>query len=174
MAFAVCSYPKLNARDYKLIQDFRKENDELYYQVAEPHFGFVFPISQIQREHFIREVHEKSNGIKKIEFEIRCATINKDAFIDYFHLLLVPDKGYSDIIKVHDKFYSDVFFEFLRLDIDFIPHMGIANSKDKYKVKNMVDKWNKNDFSIKGIIDSLTIIDYTENVLTNLEEIKLK
>ncbi|HPS62019.1 MAG TPA: hypothetical protein PLK82_03100 [Bacteroidales bacterium] len=63
MALAVCSYPKLNSRDYKFIQDFRKENDELYYQVAEPHVGFVFPVSQIQREHFIEEIHEKSKGI---------------------------------------------------------------------------------------------------------------
>jgi len=42
MALAVVGYPRLNNDDYRAIQDFRKENDELYYSVIEPHFTFVF------------------------------------------------------------------------------------------------------------------------------------
>lgn len=174
MAFAVCAYPRLRNEDYKRIQAFRKENDELYYSVAEPHFSFVFPIFKIDKEQFIKEVFTKSKGTKQIDFEIKCATINKDAFLDYFHLLLVPDKGYSDIVKLHDRLYSDILFEHLRLDIDFIPHLGIANSKDMYEVKNWVDSWNQKEFVISGTIDTLTIVDYTNNILADLNEIKLE
>lgn len=174
MANGVCAYPRLKKSDYKIIQDFRKENDELYYLIAEPHIAFVFPIDKIEKDQFISEIFDKSKGVKQIDFEIKCVTVNKDAFLDYYHLLLVPDKGYSKIVKLHDKLYSDILFNHLRLDIDFIPHMGIANSKDKYKVKNWADNWNYKEFTINGLIDSLTVVDYTNNILTDLDKIKLK
>jgi hypothetical protein len=125
------------------------------------------------REEFVDEILRKSEGIKKIDFEIKCATVNKDSVLDYYHLLLVPDKGYSRIVKLHDRLYSDKLFNHLRLDIDFIPHIGIANSKDPYEVKNWADTWNKNDFSINGSIESLTVVDYSNNILTDLEEVEL-
>ena len=173
MAFGVLAYPNLKRYDYNFIQEFRKENDELYFFVAEPHFAFVFPISNIDKMQFIEEVFDKAKGFLPFDFEIKCATVNKDSFIDYFHLLLVPDKGYSNIVKLHDNLYSGLFLKELRLDIDFIPHMGIANSKDKFKVKEWADSWNKKDFSIEGTIDKLTVIEYTNNILTDLREIKL-
>lgn len=173
MAFGVLAYPKLKSYDYEFIQEFRKENDELYYSIVEPHFAFVFPISNIDKIQFIEEVLGKSKGFVPIDFEIKCATVNKDSFIDYFHLLLVPDRGYSNIVKLHDNLYSDLLSNELRLDIDFIPHMGIANSKDKFKIKKLADSWNKKDFSIDGTIDKLTVIEYSNNILTNLTEIKL-
>lgn len=174
MALGVCSYPKLRSNDYEIIQNFRKLHDELYYTIAEPHISFVFPIYEIEKETFFDEVIEKSQGAKKINFEIKCTTVNKDAVLDYYHLLLVPDKGFSDVVKLHDRLYSGIFFNYLRLDIDFIPHMGIANSKDKYKVKRWSDEWNQKEFIIKGTIDSLTIVDLTNNILKDLEKVKLK
>jgi hypothetical protein len=173
MAFGVLAYPNLKSSDYKFIQEFRKENDELYYSIAEPHFAFVFPISSIGKTQFIAEVFDKAKGFVPFDFEIKCATVNKDSFIDYYHLLLVPDRGYSNVVKLHDRLYSDLFFSELRLDIDFIPHMGIANSKDKFRIKKMADSWNIKDFSIEGTIDKLTVIEYTNNILTDLSEIKL-
>ena len=176
MAFGVCSYPILEDRDLNFIQDFRKENDELYYSVAKPHFAFVFPIEddEFKKDHFVDEICDKTRGVEQIDFEIGCATINKDFFLDYYHLLLVPDKGFSKIVKLHDKLYSNLLFSFLRLDIDFIPHIGVANSRDKFEVKKWVDQWNQNEFSIKGTIDALTVVDYSNNVLTDLEKIELK
>jgi len=174
MALGVCAYPELNDNDFKLIQDFRKENDKLYYTVTEPHFAFVFPIENFEKDQFIDEIIDKLNGVMHIDFEIKCATVNKDAVLDYYHLLLVPDKGYSRIVKLHDKLYSDILFDYLRLDIDFIPHVGIANSKDKFKVKSWADKWNEKEHSVTGMISTLTIVDFTDNKLTDLKEIKLK
>ena len=52
--------------------------------------------------------------------------------------------------------------------------MGIANSKDRVIVKSWADNWNQEEFLIGGSIQSLTIVDYTNNVLSNLNEIVLK
>ncbi len=160
MSFGVLAYPQIQDLDFERIQKFRKENDALYYEVVNPHFAFVFPTEIMGKKEFIEEISQKAQGFGSINFEIRSATVNKDAFLDYFHTLLVPDQGYSDVVKLHDRLYSGKLFEELRLDIDFIPHMGIANSKDRYEVKKWTDSWNDRDFMIKGNIDELTIVDY--------------
>jgi len=119
-------------------------------------------------------VKEKSKEIKKIYFTIRCATINRDAFNDYFHAFLVPDEGYSKFVKLHDILYSDKLKNNLRLDIDFVPHIGIGNSKDKFLVKKMVDEWNQKEFSISGKVNYLTKVNYENDKVTKIQEIELQ
>jgi len=141
--------------------------------VAEPHFAFVFPIEGMDTNTFIQEIHAKANRFTPFDIEIRCATMNKDIFLDYYHLLLVPDKGYSNVVKLHDILYSGILSEHLRLDVDFIPHMGIANARDPVRVKAWADHWNQKDFCISGKIDALTVVDYNNLVINDLEEVKL-
>jgi hypothetical protein len=173
MAYLIVAYPKISKEDYHYIQKFRRQYD-LYYSIVEPHFTIVFPVFDIEKDRFITEANSNTLNFKSFDFEIKCAAINKDSFSDYFHLLLVPDKGYSDIVKLHDKCYSGILFKDLRLDIDFIPHIGIANSKDRYLVKKWADEWNSKTFIIRGTINTLTVIDYTENVVNDLVNIQLK
>jgi len=173
VALGVLAYPKWNPADHRRIQDFRKAHDELYYQVVNPHFAFVFPMEGVVKEAFLDEVEKQSRGFGPIEFEIRCATPNKDAFLPYYHLLLVPDLGCSRVVRLHDRLYSGLFRPHLRLDIDFIPHVGIANSKDPEQVKLWVDSWNAGEFCIGGRIESLTAIDYSNGVLVDLHTIPL-
>jgi hypothetical protein len=172
MALAVLSYPELNLKDYQIIQDYRAQND-IYYSVIEPHFTFVFPVFDISQNEFIEEAEKKLTGLKKFDFSIRCATINKDAESDLFHVLLVPDEGFSQIVKIHDKLYSGRFRSNHRLDIDFTPHMAIANSPDRYKCKDMVDFWNSKEFCFRGSISKMTIIRFENTVVTPLQEVEL-
>ena len=174
MALGVLAYPSISNDDYKLIQKFRKSNDELYFEIVDPHFAFVFPTDSLAEKDFIEEIKDKAKGFESINFELKCACVNKDSFIDYFHLLLVPDEGHSQIVKLHDKLYSDCLFNELRLDIDFIPHIGIANSRDRYKVKTWADNWNSRTFSIQGCINVLTVINYNGNSLKDIINIPLK
>ena len=174
MAYLVLAYPKLNSKDFELIQNYRKEKDERYYNVVEPHFTIVFPVFDINKEDFIKEIKEKAKEVKEIDLVIRCVTINKDAFNEYFHTFMVPDEGYSKIVKLHDKLYEDKLFDNLRLDLNFVPHIGIGNSKDKFICKKMVDEWNRKDFSINGTISQLTIVKYENDKVEKIEEINLE
>jgi hypothetical protein len=174
MALGVLAYPSISSADYNLIQGFRQTNDELYFRIVEPHFAFVFPTDSFQKNTFLKEIEDKARGFKSFNFDLKCACVNKDSFIDYFHLLLVPDEGHSQIVKLHDKLYSDRLFNELRLDIDFIPHVGIANSKDVLKVKRWADQWNAKPFSIRGQINMLTVIEYDGNSLKDLTKIPLR
>ena len=170
----VLSYPVLSDPDFETIQRFRKDNDELYYSIVDPHFTLVFPVYDMEEIGFVNEIKQKTKETKRFDFTLRCATISKDAFNDYYHVFLVPDEGFSSIVKLHDELYSGLLFNQLRLDIDFIPHIGIGNSKDKLKCKKLVDEWNSTPFAIHGQVNQLTIVKFTDNKIIDLEEIRLK
>jgi hypothetical protein len=174
MAFLVLAYPTLWPEDFDTIQNFRKDNDELFFKVVKPHFTIVFPVAEVSQEEFIKEVKDKIKHVARFNFVIRCSTINKDSFRDYYHAFLVPDEGYSKIVKLHDKLYSEKLKDNLRLDIDFIPHIGIGNSQDKNLCKKMVDQWNEKDFSVRGEISHLTVVQYENNTIVEIEKLQLQ
>lgn len=172
MELFVIAYPALNASDFKRIQDCRKEQDIHFYKIVKPHVTIVFA-TVADPEHFIPEVQKQSAGMKSFPFTIRCATVNKNAFNESYHTFLVPDEGYSNFVKLHDRLYGDRFSDNLRLDIDFIPHISIANSTDKSICRRLADKWNEEAFALNGIITSLDIISFENNTVITLKKIDL-
>jgi hypothetical protein len=70
----------------------------------------------------------------------------------------VPDEGHSKIIKLHDRLYTGVIESEIRLDIPFIPHIGIGNSLDAHSCKQLVDRLNADRFEIRGRVDQLDLI----------------
>ena len=174
MALLVLAYPELANSDYERIQEFRKHNDELYYRVVGPHFTLVFPLSvDWKAETFIAEIVKQIRGIQPIEFCIRCAALNKDAFSDTYYAFLVPDQGYSSILKLHDKLYREKLFPHRALHADFIPHIGIGNSKDPLRCIEMVENWNKTEFAIAGRISILDVANYENDTVHTIQRISL-
>lgn len=173
MAYLVVAYPKISKVDSNWIQEYRRKNDSRYFSVVEPHFTIIFSIHDIEEKTFIKEVKRQMKGINKIDFEIKVATINQDDSGDYYHEFLVPDKGYSDIVKLHDKLYSGDFRKHLRLDIDFIPHIGIGNNKDSLISKNRIDAINKKGVDISGVIGDLDIVEYKDGKIRTIEKISI-
>lgn len=173
MSLLALAYPRISDEDYQWIQEFREENDELNYQVMEPHFILVFPVFNQRPETFIEDIKSRSADHKKIDFTLRCSVMDKDAFTPYWHVFLVPDEGYSQIIKLHDNLYSVKLADELRLDIPFIPHIEIANSVDKWTCKELVDQVNYSNLEIKGVIKEINVVEYHEEKVETMEKIKL-
>lgn len=173
MSLLALTYPRISQKDYNWIQEFREENDELNYGVMEPHFTLVFPVFNQRPETFIEEIKSRSADHNKIGFALRCAVMDKDAFTPYWHVYLVPDEGYSKIIKLHDNLYSGKLTDELRLDLPFIPHIEIANSIEKWKCKELVDQINNSNLEIKGSILELDVVEYHEERVETIEKIKL-
>ena len=173
MAYIVIAYPELEKSDFDWIQNYRKTNDPRYFSVIEPHVTLVFAISDINKDDFINEVKQKLAGVEPFDFEIKVATINQNDDGSYYHEFLVPDSGYSNIVKLHDKLYSGLFAPHLRFDIDFIPHIGIGNSDEAPTSKKRVDDLNQQGVSINGRIGSIDIIEYADGKVSTLEKIEL-
>lgn len=173
MAYLVVAYPELEQSDYEWIQSYRKQNDGRYFNVVEPHITLVFAVHDIDERIFIDEAKKQAQGIKPFDFHIKVATINLDNSGDYYHEFLVPDIGYSNIVKLHDKLYADKFADYLRLDIDFIPHIGIGNSDVAQQSKSRIDELNSKNISIKGKLKSIDVIEYKDDTVKTIEKIDL-
>ncbi len=174
MSLLVIAYPELKKKDHDWIQDLRNKYDVLYYDVVKPHFTFVFPVFTLKKKELISEIKEKSKGLKEIEFCLRSAVLNKDSFNDYWHVFLVPDEGFSNIIKIHDKFYSGKLKDELFLAIQFTPHLGVGNSTNANECKKLVDELNKKNFEIHGRIKNLTIVNYEDKKVEDIETFELE
>lgn len=173
MALAVIAYPQLSKDNYHFIQEFRKTNDPLLYTVVEPHIPLVFPVTGISEDEFTTEILKQVECCNSFNFVIRCAVVNKDSFLEYSHTLLVPDEGFSHIVKLHDKLYDGMLINERRLDIDYIPHIGIGTSKDIQQCKIMADRLNESQLEIKGTVNELTVVSFEDNQIENLRSIPL-
>jgi hypothetical protein len=128
-------------------------------------FTLVFPIAAVdapkerirQREKLV-SLSESIRDVELFEFAIRCAVLSNDAFGAYTHVFLVPDEGHSKIIKLHDRLYTGAIESELRLDIPFIPHIGIGNSLDPHSCKQLVVRLNADRFEIRGRVERLDLI----------------
>jgi len=173
MALLVLAYPHLENKDYNWIQSFRAKHDERYFNVAEPHFSLVFPVFDVAENDFIAHVQKAAKKFKEFFFVLRCAQIVKDSFSNYTDVFLIPEEGYRIFVKLHDALYSGILEKELRLDIPFIPHLGIANSLDAMNCKQLADEINKKNIEIVGAIGKLTIVSYENDTITTLKEIFL-
>lgn len=173
MLYLVLAYPNISKEDFQFIQDYRKKHDPKYYSLVQPHFTIVFSTSNFSEKEFITEVEKQVNGIKKFKFSIKCATINQDDSKDFYHEFLVPEEGYSNIVKLHDKLYSGKFYNNLRFDIDFIPHIGIGNSDNVHVCKKRVDELNSKNIEINGSVNAIDIVEYAQNKITTIKKIPL-
>lgn len=173
MAYLVVAYPRLEQDDFNFIQNYREQNDSRYFSVVEPHITLVFAINDIDKDSFVSEVKDKIASVKPFDFVINVATINQNDDGKYYHEFLVPDTGYSNIVKLHDKLYSGLFAPHLRFDIDFIPHIGIGNSDKALISKQRIDELNTVGVSISGRVDSVDVIEFVDGKVTTVKKIGL-
>ena len=170
----IVGYPKLNIRNYKWIQSIRKKYDRRYYNIVEPHFTIVFPVYNCSIELLSRHIKVITEKTKAIKFNLKAATIVKDSFSDNTDVFLVTDLGNSEIIKFHDRLYTDIHKKDLRIDIAFIPHISIGGSKFPEELRQLSQKLNSNNFEIKGEIQNISLIKYEHPEVKTVDEFYLK
>ena len=169
----VLAFPKIRVSDYKWIQLIRRKHDKAFYNVVEPHFTIVFPVFNFNINKISAHVSIVAKSIKPIKLSIRATTIVKDSFSDGIDVFLTPDEGNSDIIKLHDKLYTEILLKELRLDIPFIPHIAIGRGENALESKKIADKINKEKFIINGIIDELDLVEYEHPIVKTIKKFKL-
>jgi len=160
MALAVVNYPTLSEKNLQWIQTIREKHDKLFYNVVNPHFTLVFPTGNISFELLFEHIQKVAEHFEPFEFVIRCATVGDADFMDHAHLFLIPDEGFSKIVKLHDAFYRGPLEPELRLDLPFIPHIGIASLPKPEDCKKLADDLNAQNFEIRGRVETLDIIRY--------------
>lgn len=174
MSLLVLAYPTIDKKDLNWIQSIRREYDERYYKIVNPHFTIVFPVENCEYNPFKEHIEKVTKKFGTFFFVLRCAQIVKDPFSDFTDVFLIPEEGYRLFVKLHDALYSGILEKELRLDIPFIPHLGIGNSLDPLKCKNLANKLNSKKIEIVGAINKLDIVSYENNVVKTLGNIVLQ
>lgn len=146
------AYPRLAEADAQLIDGFRREHDRKYVDVVGAHWTMIFPgstdrIAQADLSNHIQGVAQCSNTL---DFTCRYALVHNDHESDDYYIFLVPDEGFSRISLLHDRLYSGLMHPRLRLDIPYVPHIGIATSKDREALHELATKWNRGSHVIAG------------------------
>jgi 2'-5' RNA ligase len=157
MAFFVIAYPKIAPADFGWLQSIRQKYDS-QYQAIHPHFTFVFGTEK-ELSPLLTHVETISQEFNAFRFVMRCVMPVKDSFSSQTHLFLVPDEGFSQVVRLHDQLYSGLLAPDLRLDIPFIPHLTIANFSGLSECKQVCDEINQTPFTLEGSIESLDVIE---------------
>ncbi|MEP5837486.1 MAG: 2'-5' RNA ligase family protein [Marinobacter sp.] len=172
MLYSLC-YPSLSEADNEFIHSFRRQHDLPFLNLVEHHFTMAFGIAEIDRDLYIAHVRNQLAGQKKIQFHCRYAMLGNDDSDENYYVFLVPDEGYSDICLLHNRLYRGYLQPFHRVEIPYIPHIGLATVADAHKVKSLCDELNDNGLSIAGSIDALTICEFDGHRIADLEVVPL-
>jgi 2'-5' RNA ligase len=173
VALCVVNYPTISVEDYDWIQSIRREHDPLFFEVVEPHFTIVFPTDQIEESALVEHVSKIAAKVAPFEVVLRCATLGDPSFMEHAHAFLIPDEGFSRVVKLHDALYTGPLRSELRLDLPFVPHIGVANTPGVEDCKVLVDRINSNRFEIHGHVEKLSVIGYDGATTWTIQEYAL-
>lgn len=171
MAFLVLAFHEISINDLEWIPSYRKENNKLYFDTVDRHFTIVFATNDFTERIFLDEITSLSKELKEIEFEINDTVVINDYFNEYYQEFLVPGKGYSEVVKLHNRLYTQRLLPNLRTDLEYTPHFCIGNSKDINERNNRIN--NLKLISIKGRINELTIVHYENYIVSKIGDIQL-
>ncbi|MBX3001733.1 MAG: 2'-5' RNA ligase family protein [Caldilineaceae bacterium] len=172
MTLCVVAYPEVNAAAVAWIQTIRWEFDPQYDSI-DPHFTLIFPTDCVDPARLEAHLRAAAEGIAPFRFMLRCALPVKDGFSAQTHLFLVPDEGFSDLVRLHSRLYTGPLKAHLRLDIPYIPHITIGAFLDAAACKAAADNLNAQPFAVEGRIARLCLLDVTPSSVTTRADIEL-
>lgn len=134
----------------------------------------VFGIADISAKDYIEHIRARLIGQSKIDFVCRYATLGDDSESDDFYVFLTPDEGLSDICRLHDSLYAGLLKKFHRIEIPYIPHIGIATLQDAGKIQALCDGLNTQNLCISGTLEGATVCQYDGIQVVNIENIEFE
>ena len=173
MDLLVLGYPQLTAEDQRFVDALRSRHDLPYLDVVKPHFTMVFPISNVPLSTFRDHIARVASQFRPVAFVCRYAMVHDDHATDDYYVFLVPDEGFSTLSLLHDALYTGSLASALRLDIPYVPHIGIATLKDPRRCKALADELNRAALAIGGMIEALSVAQYDGKVVTDVEHYRL-
>ena len=173
MSFVVIAYPKIDRKDYDWIQGIRKENDPMMFDVVRPHITFIFPTNKLDAASLTSHVEDHLTGFRSFAVIFDATKVVEDDSKTFTHLFLVPSVGFDNINKLHDQLYVDGMASELRLDIPFVPHLGIGTNPDEGAMEELAKSIAQGGKSIAGTIDELVVAEYDGKKVTDLKTINL-
>jgi hypothetical protein len=122
MYYGLVYNPEFDKRTKKNIETFRRKYDS-FVDYWEPHIPFIFPVpcSEVEETKLIEHIEKVLKRWKPFPIHIEGFTKSRDHW-----LLLLLKEGNEKVIALHDELYTGILSPYLRKDLEFIPHIGLA------------------------------------------------
>lgn len=173
MSYVVLGYPKISQGDFDWIQSIQQKYDLMQFTVVKPHVTYVFPTHRLDEDALIKHVESKVIDTSAFKIKLDSTKVVENDSKNYFHAFLMPSVGFEEITKLHDVLYTDSLKSELRLDIPFIPHLGIGNNPSEEIMNELVNTINEDGVSIVGEIDTLTVSRYDGSKVIDIKQVPL-
>jgi len=173
MSYVVIAYPDISQNDFDWIQEIRQKNDSVMYEVVKPHVTFIFPTNMFDENTLAEHIKMKIAGTNPIKVKFDSTKVVEDDSRSYFHTFLIPSKGFSEITNLHDILYTGKLKDELRVDIPFIPHVGIGTNVYEKPMLELSERIDNEHISIEGTLNCLSIAKYENNKVTDIVKIPL-
>jgi len=174
MRIAIVAYPQMAREDEEWISAIQKRHNELGQSILPPHFTLVFPLAGISEEAIAEHIGRAAARCKSVAFVLRCAIFLTDDSSDKHFVVLVPDEGFSGIVKLHDRLYTGILEPSLRLDIPYVPHITIGYSMNARACKEICDALNREEFEIKGSVSRLDLVRLETDKAWSVQQFELR
>jgi 2'-5' RNA ligase len=167
-------YPVLDAPARNRLVALRRQHDARNADRVEPHFTLVFRVAGIDEAALLAHAGPLCDATEPIDFILRCALVVPEDDHTSWCVFLVPDKGFSSLVHLHDRLYTGPLAAHLRLDIPFVPHLTVARTTDAPRAKELADAMNAERFAIRGQIDELTLVRLSGTRLVSRARLPLR
>lgn len=172
MSLLVVAYPELAPSDQAWIQRIRERYDPHFGLIA-PHVTLVFPNDRIDVTLLREHVRQLCQQFRAFRFVARTSMIVKDHFSPQTHLFLVPDEGFSQVVRLHDALYRGPLAADLILEVPFIPHITIGAFESITEAKAQADALNRTPFALVCSITTISLIEHIGPTITTVEQFRL-
>lgn len=162
MKLYVAAFPILDAQA-NWISEIRSSHDPIAKYVT-PHLTLVFPTLSFTVEDLRYELSKSVKGFAPFRVILRSAIIMPETTTGskHAHIFLVPDEGFGQLVRLHDRLYAGKLASELRLDIPFIPHMTVGANLDLINAKTIAETLNSSKFEVQFDLKELFIVEVTE------------
>ena len=162
MKLYVAAFPNLGFKD-QWIHEKRSKYDPVAKFIP-PHLTLVFPSTAFNIDELRQETSKLVRGFEPFRVVLRSAIVMPEVgnSRSHAHVFLVPDEGFSQIVRLHDRLYSGILANELRLDIPYIPHLTVAAGLHLTHAKSVADDLNGMKFQITIEISGVNIIEIRE------------
>ena len=157
MKLTIVAYPHVSDDDRRWIEDLRKAHDPQSRLIA-AHFTLVFP-ADVGTGELVAHAESVLAGSPRIAFVLRRARAVRNLVGQRAHVFLVPDRGASEIVRLHDRLYSGFLEPHLRAEMPFIPHMTVAAHRDFRECKRLAVVLNEQGREISGQLTGVDVVE---------------
>jgi 2'-5' RNA ligase len=153
-AVEVVAKPAFNKAEMQWLMRLRETR---MHSAGPPWFTLVFPGSASSIKEIVDHIGATCAVTSRIRFCLRSAMIVPDFNMSWFHVFLVPDKGFGAIIRLHDRLHVGPLASCLRPETPYIPHLTVASVRELDLARRTKASLNSQDLAISGRIDEIEV-----------------